>query len=384
MTLGGVGITAGAFWVVVALGLALVVPVARARPRQLAIALLNLGFLVWIERRWAVATLALLLLSYAAVVAVDRLGRAKRAAYLAAGLGVLGLFAALKAPAFSQELPPAFVLWLSGLGFSYMALRLLDELSFVRDRGGAPSLLEHINYLVPFHMLTAGPIQAFADYRTQPAVPEPPSFRESLGACERIALGLFKKLVLAHLLERLCLTGFRSNGWYFVLEVHLFLPWLYLDFSSYSDIAVGVGRLLGLRTPENFDRPYLARDMVDFWQRWHISLSQWIRRNVFVPLQMALQRRFTEQSPLVTSSVTLLFAFGLCGLWHMVSWRYACWGLMHAVGVVLANAAQARGTRKLGRAGYLAYRKRLLPRIIGIVLTFEFVAWSLAIVGGPP
>jgi alginate O-acetyltransferase complex protein AlgI len=382
VNLGSIGITSWAFWLVVALGLVVAVPLTRAGPRRLAIAGLNLGFLAWVQHAWVIATLLFLALSYGAVLAVER-GRSRgNTAFWATALGALGLFVALKAPALSRQLPSPFVLWLSALGFSYVALRLLDELAFVRDKGDAPSFIEHVNYLVPFHMLTAGPIQAYGDFKTQPVVPEALSFAESLSACERIVLGLFKKVVLAHLLERLFLTGFRSQGAYFVLEVHLFLPWLYLDFSSYSDIAVGVGRLLGLRTPENFDRPYLARDMVDFWQRWHISLSQWIRRNVFLPMQMTLQRRYPERSPLTTSSVTLLFAFGLCGLWHMVSWRYAAWGLMHAVGVVAANAAQTLGIKRLGRAGYQAYRRRSLPRVIGIVLTFEFVAWSLAIVGG--
>jgi D-alanyl-lipoteichoic acid acyltransferase DltB (MBOAT superfamily) len=382
LNLGSIGITSAAFWVVALLGLVLLVPFARRKQRSCAAAFLNLAFLGWVQHRWLLATLALLLLSYAAVVLVDRGRLLRRRAYLAAVSATLGLFIAFKTPALARHLPPAPMLWLSGMGFSYMALRFLDELALVRDKGGAPGLVEHVNYLVPFHMLAAGPIQAFADFKATPAVSEPLSFAQALGACERVALGLFKKLVLAHLIERLFLTGFRSHGLYYVLEVQLFLPWLYLDFSSYSDIAVGVGRLLGIVTPENFDRPYLARDMVDFWQRWHISLSHWIRRNVFVPLQMALQRRYPDRSPLVTSSITLGISFGFCGLWHMVSWRFAAWGVMHALGVVAANASQALSLRKLGRAGYQAYRRRPLPRVIGIVLTFEFVAWSLAIVGG--
>lgn len=382
MDAGSVGITSAAFWLVVVLGLLVVVPLTRPRLRAWAITALNLGFLAFVQRRWVVATLIVLLVSWAAVRAVE-LGR-RRMAYAAAVLGALALFVAFKAPILSQRLPPAFVVWLSALGFAYLALRLLDELAFVRDKGGAPSLCEHVNYLVPFHMLAAGPIHAFSDFRKQAPIPEAQSFAQALAACERITLGLFKKLVLAHVIERLFLTGFRARGWYYVLEVQLFLPWLYLDFSSYSDIALGVGRLLGIATPENFDRPYLARDMVDFWQRWHISLSQWIRRNVFLPLQMTFQRRYPDVPALTTSSLTLLLAFGLCGLWHMLSWRYAAWGLMHAVGVVAANAAQTLNVRRLGRAGYLAYRKRPLPRLLGVVLTFEFVAWSLAIVGGKP
>jgi D-alanyl-lipoteichoic acid acyltransferase DltB (MBOAT superfamily) len=380
---GGIGITSGAFWLAVLLGLAFVVPATRTAHRAWAICGLNLAFLCWIQRAWALGSLLLLGLSFAAVQAVDRRRPRSQRLVFATAFGVITLFVACKAPAVARHLPGGFVLWLSTLGYSYMALRILDELAFVKDKGGAPSFVEHVSYVAPFHMLAAGPIQAYSEFKKLDRVSPPLTFVEAQTACERIVLGLFKKLVLAHLIERLFLTGFRSQGWYWVLEVQLFLPWLYLDFSSYSDIAVGVGRLLGIHTPENFDRPYLARDMVDFWQRWHISLSQWIRRNVFVPLQMTLQRNHPQYSPLTTSSLTLLVAFGSCGLWHMVSWRYAAWGLMHAVGVIAANAAQMLNVKRLGRAGYLAYRARPLPRLIGILLTFEFVAWSLAIVGGP-
>ena len=79
--------------------------------------------------------------------------------------------------------------------------------------------------------------------------------------------------------------------------------WLYLDFSAYSDIAVGVGRLMGVATPENFNRPYLARNMIDFWERWHISLSLFIRRNMFIPIQLALMRRTDGRRPLLVASV---------------------------------------------------------------------------------
>ncbi len=102
-------------------------------------------------------------------------------------------------------------------------------------------------------------------------------------AFDRIASGLFKKYVLANLIKRLFLTDYRSAGLYVLLEVQLTFIWLYLDFSAYSDVAVGVGRLMGVATPENFNRPYLARNIIEFWERWHISLSQFIRRNIFIP-----------------------------------------------------------------------------------------------------
>ena len=134
-----------------------------------------------------------------------------------------------------------------------------------------------------------------------------------------------KKYVLAHGIELLLLTGFRAKGWYTPVEVQFNHLWLYLDFSAYSDLAVGVGRLMGVATPENFDRPLLARNLVQYWERWHISLSQFIRRNIFTPVQLAMVRRSEGQSPLRAASVAFTVSFLLCGLWHAVSFRWLGW-----------------------------------------------------------
>ena len=123
-------------------------------------------------------------------------------------------------------------------------------------------------------MLAAGPIQSYDDFAAQPALPSALRPVEALAAFERIAAGLFKKYVVANLVLQLFLTDYRSAGPYVLLEAQLTYIWLYLDFSAYSDMAVGVGRLLGVATPENFNRPYLARNVIDFWERWHISLSR--------------------------------------------------------------------------------------------------------------
>ena len=146
-------------------------------------------------------------------------------------------------------------------------------------------------------------------------------------ATERIANGLFKKYVLAQGLEALLLTGFHAHGAYTILEIQLTYLWLYLDFSAYSDIAVGIGRLIGVATPENFNRPYLARNVIDFWERWHISLSMFIRRNVFIPIQLTLMRRTSGRAPLWIASFAFVVSFLLCGLWHSLSWVWVAWGL---------------------------------------------------------
>src|SRR5262249_55313436 len=161
--------------------------------------------------------------------------------------------------------------------------------------------------------------------------------------------GLFKKFVVAQGLERLFLTGFHARGPYLLWEIQLAYLWLFLDFSAYTDIAVGIGRLIGVATPENLHRPYLARNVIDFLERWHISLSMCVRRHVFIPLQLALMRRTEGRASLGIASFAFLVSFLLVGLWHEVGWVWVAWGLYQAGGLILCNVYRQLLTARLGR-----------------------------------
>ncbi|MFV2034882.1 MAG: MBOAT family O-acyltransferase, partial [Halocynthiibacter sp.] len=200
---------------------------------------------------------------------------------------------------------------------------------------------------------------------------------------ERITLGLFKKFVLAYAIQSTFLTDFEAGGIYFLLEVQVFFLWLYLDFSAYSDIAVGIGRLLGVATPENFNRPYLARNAIDFWNRWHISLSQFIRRNCFIPIQLHLTRATDGRRPLLVASVAFMISFVLCGLWHGLTLNFLLWGVIHALGLVVANLWRAYLTSKLGTKGVKKYLEDVRIKWLARLLTYEFVAFSLVVLFFP-
>lgn len=155
-----------------------------------------------------------------------------------------------------------------------------------------------------------------------------------------------------------------------------------MDFSAYSDIAVGIGRLLGINTPENFDRPLSARNVIEFWERWHISLSQFIRRNLFVPLQLALMRRF-EGAKLATACGAFSLAFLLCGAWHGFSFRCLGWGAIHAIGLSVCTLYKAALQKRLGRKRVMAYLEDRRIRALSTFVTFEFVAFSLVFIAYP-
>ena len=269
---------------------------------------------------------------------------------------------------------------LSGIGFSFVFLRVVDLARALQDgRLDPPTAPAFINYLVPFHMLAAGPIQAYNDFTRQPHVPAQLTSRETLEAADRVARGLFKKFVLAYALQKALLTDLHADGVWFVIEVQLLLIWLYLDFSAYSDIAVGLGRLMGVATPENFDRPWLSRNLIDFWDRWHVSLSLWIRRNLFIPFQLNLMRRFPKTSPVLIASIAIGVSFFMAGIWHGFSRGWLLWGAMHAVGLVTVRLYTGWLQTRWKPDQITAYRKNRLVLYVARAITLEYVAIAFAI-----
>ena len=369
------------FWLLVGVTTLIVGGLTKAKARSLGLAAINLGALTLLVY-WRIA------LVFAGLVVVW-LGMKLIAArivrgpvLLAGGLGTLAVFLFHKRPDFFLTLrvpgSTGILLLLTALGFSYLALRLVDLARAVSDGRPAPDLASTINYLVPFHMLAAGPIQSYDDFLSQPAVPPPPGIAGSLEALEWIASGLFKKFVLANTLQALFITNYAAGGWYILFEMQISYLWLYLDFSAYSEVALGVGKLMGVATPLNFRQPYLARNLIDYWERWHITLSEFIRRHVFIPIQLALMRRTEATRPLLSATVAFSVSFLLCGLWHSVGPRWLLWGALHALALIVCNLYKAWLLKKLGRKGVNRYLQNPWVRVLCIVATFEFAALALA------
>jgi alginate O-acetyltransferase complex protein AlgI len=142
-----------------------------------------------------------------------------------------------------------------------------------------------------------------------------------------ILKGLFKKVALSNFYAPIADAYFHSGQWNGAsvpawVGVLAFSMQIYFDFSGYTDIARGCARLLGYRFPSNFERPYLAGDIADFWRRWHISLSSWLRDYLYIPLG---GNRHSE----LRTSTNLMIVMGLGGLWHGASWNFAVWGIYH-------------------------------------------------------
>ena len=253
----------------------------------------------------------------------------------------------IKAAAFlrtinGQSAENAAVTDLRWLGFSYLAFRFLSVLLDARKgRKFDFNLAEFIVYACFPSMLSSGPIDRaerfVKDLRSAPASPLSEDLREAL---LRLSKGLAKKYLIADQLSIFSLSPvnagqFLYSGWAWV-SLCAYGSQLYFDFSACTDLALALGRILGLSLPENFDHPYLKPDLTKFWSCWHISLTQWIRSYVFNPLTRALRQKKTHPLPkpliiLICQLCTML----LIGLWHGIRLNFVIWGLWHGLGLFI-------------------------------------------------
>ncbi len=191
------------------------------------------------------------------------------------------------------------------------------------------SRLDFALFVAFFPQLVAGPIVRASGFLTQLSKPTKLHYDQTTAFL--IVRGLAKKVLIADNLapfaDRVFSEDPFSRAWPSAivwLATLCFSAQIYCDFSGYSDIAIGVGRILGFQLPVNFNRPYFARNPSDFWRRWHISLSSWLRDYLYVPLGGSRKR------PLITYR-NLLLTMLLGGLWHGASWNFVLWGSLHAI-----------------------------------------------------
>ena len=234
------------------------------------------------------------------------------------------------------------------LGISFFTFQAL---SYVVDvyRKEVPSQkdpLKLISYIILFPQLIAGPIVRYHDVAKQLDERESTTGRFYYGV-RRFIFGLSKKVIIANN------VGFVADYVFGIPVMELTLPmaWLgvfaytlqiYFDFSGYSDMAIGLGRMFGFEFLENFNYPYISRTIREFWQRWHISLSTWFRDYLYIPLGG------NRGSPGATYR-NLLIVFFLCGLWHGASWNFVLWGLYHGFFLALERGMWGRWVRRAWR-----------------------------------
>ena len=358
-------------------------------------------------------TIAILFIAGLTLLALSRLTKFS-ASFLTVGLiALISLFLTIKIPALTywtsytlrsltgQSVEGIRLTDFRWLGFSYVAFRLIHT---IRDRQmeRLPSveLGEYITYVIFFPAFTSGPIDRIERFiKDLRAAPTPQSHEVSktqsektlwlrafepswlngtlYPASQRLLLGLFKKFVIADTLALIALNDtnalqVKSTGWMWIL-LYAYTFQIYFDFSGYTDIALGITRFLGINLPENFASPYLKPNLPQFWNNWHMTLTQWFRAYFFNPVTRWLR---SWQKPL---SVPMMILFTqvatmlLIGFWHGVTWNFTIWGLWHGLGLFIHNRWND-ATKAKAAAWATTPAKQAVLNIGGILLTFHFVA----------
>ena len=284
---------------------------------------------------------------------------------------------ALLRPLSGQPVDQARASDIGWLGYSYLAFRLIAVL---RDRMTSARSLrpyglgEFVTYALFAPTLLSGPIDRADRFLKEWRVPWSPSLSEMGEGARRILIGLVKKLAIADTLALVALNAdnaaqLRPGGWVWVM-LYAFAFRIYFDFGGYSDIAIGLGRALGVKLPENFDRPYLKPNLTQFWNSWHMSLSQWFRGYWFNPLTRALRMREWSQAAIV--GVGQVSTMLLIGLWHGLTLNFVAWGAWHAAGLFVHNRF-ADWAKTHPPTGLFSERWAPARHVGGVLLTFHFV-----------
>jgi len=312
----------------------------------------SLVFYAWGEPRYVILMLASILVGYVAGIFIEKFkGRAVQKVILAVAIALcvaaLGYFkyadffidnfnavTHLSAPLLKIALP---------IGISFYTFQIISYLVDVY-RGETTAQKNFVRlgaYVTMFSQLIAGPIVRYSDISTQ-LTDRKHSFEQVFAGIKRFIIGLSKKILIANVLGELVEifrdTEEKTVGFYWIYAIAFTLH-LYFDFSGYSDMAIGIGKIFGFKFPENFNYPLISDSITDFWRRWHMTLGSWFRDYVYIPLGGNRVSR-------IKWIRNILIVWLLTGLWHGADWTFVIWGLVFAILLMLEKTAFGKILKK--------------------------------------
>lgn len=284
----------------------------------------------------------------------------------------------------SQDVPD----WPSGgtmfIGISYFSFKMMHFIfeSYKKNIEN-PNLVLFLNYILFFPSYISGPINRYNHFvqSVNSEVSSKTSKNLKLGA-ERIVHGLFKKIVVAQILFPYILTSSSKSVEEFsimniIIGLYAYSLYFYVDFSAYTDLALGSGRLLGVELPENFNSPFLKKNIQRLWANWHISLTSWLIDYIYWPLAKKLRNIHAfRRRPVFLSNICIIITFVVCGIWHGKGLNFILWGLYHGIGLSILNVYKSL-KRKIKNQRIRAYFESNLSYGIGVFLTFSFFSFGL-------
>lgn len=271
---------------------------------------------------------------------------------------------------------------LATAGLSFLFFKVLHVV--IDTAGGTitPSLWRYLSYCLNFTTFLLGPIQRYQHFESQwngTTEAMPATFEAHLDAVNRVLRGMVKKYVIAEYLAAYALQPNAPVESMSLLDLqvatYLFYVFLYFDFSGYCDIVIGVGCLLGIRPPENFNLPFLAPNPSQYWLRVHESLTRWLTDYIFNPLySAALRSSLLGRHPLASMTLAVMVTMLVAGLWHGTTVNFILFGLVHGLYLVVFRAYEHAALEILGRKGLQRLRSSRSWLVVSTVITFHFTA----------
>jgi D-alanyl-lipoteichoic acid acyltransferase DltB (MBOAT superfamily) len=267
------------------------------------------------------------------------------------------------------------------IGISYMAFRSSHLVLEIRNGVvKRPDLWEYIGFCLFVPTIPVGPISPYSLFHSAfegKPVEIPPG-----RAVLRVIVGLIKYLFIGTFFGRLAYSNtlLNDNRHHWIdlpVAIFCYSIFLYNNFSGVCDVAVGAAGLMGIPVAENFNMPYAARNVQDYWNRWHITLSHWMRDVVFTPLTKALVNLMGPRNVNHAVGISIVAVFLLVGIWHGVGWNYAAFGAAHALALAVNHYYAIWLKQRLGREGFKAYVANKWIHAAAVTVTFSYCSCAL-------
>lgn len=267
------------------------------------------------------------------------------------------------------------------IGISYFSFKMIHfVVESYKNQLKNVTLLGFFNYALFFPAFISGPITRYNDFNRQLDSNHPQILREDVAAgSERIVHGLFKKFVLCPILWPYVfanagspITDLETSR--LILGMLAYTLYIYFDFAGYTDLAIGSARIMGIGLPENFNMPFLKKNIQELWANWHMTLTRWLTDYIYWPLARKLRKnQFLARRPILLSNICIIVTFVVCGMWHGEDWNFVVWGLFHGIGLACLNIYQ-KYKRKVRNGHIRRYFTSEVSRMVGITMTFAFFA----------
>lgn len=271
--------------------------------------------------------------------------------------------------------PLAFII---PIGVSFFTFQNIGYIIDVYKGNQQPvkDILEYLSFSTFFPVIQAGPILRGGIYVEQIKLKPNITNEQISRAVFLIISGLLKKGVISdyigvNFVDRVFDNPLLYSGFENLFAVYGYALQIYCDFSGYSDIAIGIALLIGIKVPANFNLPYKSLSIKEFWQRWHISLSFWFRDYLFLPIAYGVARKLGNKKLLGVKAENWSYITGiivtmlLCGLWHGASWSFIIWGGLYGIGITIERIVKSR----------LKFKSSIYSKTVGAIITFSFICF---------